>query len=93
MLKFVCVLICLCSYWVGSVEVLDCQCWWFCAWLEELSQHSSWPVTEGRISVWCENSQRGGKKSSTDFQGGHSGKKKKKKPKYVGGEQERRASF
>lgn len=31
--------------------------------------------------------------SSTDFQGGHSGKKKKKKPKYVGGEQERGASF
>lgn len=28
-------------------------------------------------SVWCEN--RGGKKSSTNFQGGHSGKKKKAK--------------
>lgn len=30
--------------------------------------------------------------SSTDFQGGHSGKKKKK-PKYVGGKQEKGASF
>lgn len=76
------------SYWVGSVEVLECQCWWFCAWLDKLYHNLALGVCPKAVSsVRCENihSQRGEKRAALTSKVGVLVKKKKAKVCWKGG--------
>lgn len=83
-LKFVCVLICLCSYWVGSVEVLDCQCCGSVPGLRSCPRPALGLWLKVIASVWCENSQKGEKEQHWLPRWAFWWNKIKK-PKYVGG--------